>query len=95
MERVTLKTYAVKHKLSMFSVMKMVKSGKLMSEVVQEKGREVIYILYGEQSEKEIEEQIIPVESSTDIRMYDELMFLKKEVNLLKKEIEDLKKRIS
>ena len=69
MERITLKAYAVKHKLSIFNVMKMVKTEKVKSEVFTEKGREVTYILYDEESEEEIQEQIVPREKyrrSTD-----------------------------
>ena len=45
MEKMTLKQYAVKHKLSLFNVVKMVKNGKLQSETVEENGKEVTYIL--------------------------------------------------
>ena len=95
MERMTIKAYAVKHKLSIFNVMKMVKSGKVKSEVFQEKGREVTYILYDEKSEKEIQEQIVPIENKKEIQMADELKLLKQEVALLRKEVEALKKAIS
>ena len=33
MERIGIKAYAVKHKLSIFNVMKMIKSGKVKSEI--------------------------------------------------------------
>ena len=45
MERMTMKRYAVKHKLSLFNVVKMIKSGQLKSETVEENGKEVTYIL--------------------------------------------------
>jgi len=45
MERMTMKKYAVKHKLSLFNVVKMIKSGQLKSETVEENGKEVTYIL--------------------------------------------------
>jgi hypothetical protein len=98
MERMTIKAYAVKHKLSIFNVMKMVKSGKVKSEVFQEKGREVTYILYDEKSEKEIQEQIIPIvpmENKNEMQMAEELRLLKQEVQWLRKEVETLKKVIS
>lgn len=41
----TMKRYAVKHKLSLFNVVKMIKSGQLKSETVEENGKEVTYIL--------------------------------------------------
>jgi hypothetical protein len=101
MERMTIKAYAVKHKLSIFNVMKMVKSGKVKSEVFQEKGREVTYILYDEKSEKGIQEQIVPIEPmepmepKKEIQMAEELKLLKQEVQWLRKEVETLKKTIS
>ena len=95
MERMTIKAYAVKHKLSIFNVMKMVKSGKVRSEVFQEKGREVTYILYDEKSEKEIQEQIVPIENKKEIEMVEELKQLKQEIQWLRKEVEALKEAIS
>jgi len=97
MERMTIKAYAVKHKLSIFNVMKMVKSGKVKSEVFQEKGREITYILYDEKSEKEIQEQIVPIEieNKKESHMAEELSQLKQEVQWLRKEVEVLKKAIS
>ena len=79
MERITIKAYAVKHKLSIFNVMKMVKSGKVKSEVFNEKGREVTYILFDEETEKEIKEQIVPMEQKEDLMLREEIKFLRKE----------------
>ena len=95
MEKITIKAYAVKHKLSIFNVMKMVKSGTVKSEVSEENGKEVIYILYDHQSEKEIQEQIVPIEHKKEMQMAEELRQLKKEVHFLRKEVEALKKAIS
>jgi len=90
----TIKAYAVKNKLSIFNVMKMVKSGKVKSEVFQEKGREVTYILYDEESEKEIREQIVPIENKQDLQMAEAFNMLKREVQALRAEVELLKKKI-
>ena len=94
MERITIKAYAVKHKLSIFNVMKMVKAGKVKSEVFQEKGREVTYILFDEETEKEIKEQIVPVEQKEDFMLREEIKFLRKEIQLLREDVEVLKKKI-
>ena len=98
MERITIKAYAVKHKLSMFNVMKMVKSGQVKSEVVNEEGREVTYILFDEKSEKEIEEKIVPNDMSmaekNDVSLAEAVRLLKMEVQALREEVESLKKRI-
>jgi len=48
MEKLTIKKYAVKHKKSIFAVMKMVKENKLASETIEENGKEVLYILLDE-----------------------------------------------
>ncbi|MEA3433204.1 MAG: hypothetical protein U9R13_01320 [Campylobacterota bacterium] len=94
MERITIKAYAVKHKLSIFNVMKMVKSGKVKSEVFQEKGREVTYILFDEETEKEIQEQIVPMEHKEEFMLREEMKFLRKEIQLLRKDVEELKKKL-
>ena len=94
MERMSIKAYAVKHKLSIFNIMKMIKSGKVKSEVFQEKGRDVTYILYDEQSENEIEEQIIPIENKEEVQVLEALRILTQEVQALRKEIEDLKQKL-
>jgi len=94
MERIGIKAYAVKHKLSIFNVMKMIKSGKVKSEIFEEKGREVTYILYDDESENEIEEQIISRENKEEVQILESLRVLTQEVQALRKEIEDLKKKI-
>ncbi len=94
MERITIKAYAVKHKLSIFNVMKMLKSGKVKSEVFNEKGREVTYILFDEETEKEIKEQIVPMEQKEDLMLREEIKFLRKEIQLLREDVEVLKKKI-
>jgi polyhydroxyalkanoate synthesis regulator phasin len=94
MERMSIKAYAVKHQLSMFNVMKMIKSGKVKSEVFQEKGRDVTYILYDEQSENKIKEQIIPIENKQEVQVLEILRILTQEVQALRKEIEELKEKL-
>lgn len=87
-----MKAYAVKHKLSTFNVMKMVTSGKLQSEILNEEGRDVTYILFDEETEKEIRAQIVPLEQKEEIKIYEELNFLRKEIQRLRKDVEELKK---
>ncbi len=94
MQQVTIKAYAVSHKLSIFNVMKMVKSGKLKTEVVEENGKETTYILLDDETEKEIKEQIIPLKEKVENRLAEEVQSLRKEVVFLRQEIETLKKRI-
>ena len=94
LERMTIKAYAVKHKLSIFNVMKMMKSGKIKSEVFNEKGRDVTYILFDEETEKEISEQIVPMGQKEDLVLREEIKFLRKEIQHLRKDVEELKKRL-
>jgi hypothetical protein len=94
LEKITIKAYAVKHKLSIFNVMKMVKSGKVKSEVFNEEGREVTYILFDEETEREIREQIVPMEQKKDLMLSEELKFLRKEIQLLKEDVAELKKKL-
>ena len=78
--------------MSLFNVVKMVKSGELKSETVTEEGREVIYILVDDPEEISPEEQIKEGSSSYDGDiMHQELLSLQKEVMMLKKEVENLK----
>ena len=94
MERMTIKAYATKHKLSIFNVMKMIKSDKVKSEIFQEKGREVTYILYDEKSESEVQKQIISRENKQEVQIFETLRVLTQEVQALRKEVEDLKQKI-
>ncbi len=93
-QRVTIKAYAIKHKLSIFNVMKMVKSRKLKTDIVEEDGKEVTYILRDEAIEKEIQKGIVPIEEKDDASLKEMIRVLQKEVRLLREEIEVLKKRL-
>ena len=94
MQKVTIKAYAVSHKLSIFNVMKMLKAGKLKSEVVEEEGREVTYILLDDKIEDEIKEGIVTVEKVGEAKLQEEMKMLTNEVQLLRAEIEALKKKL-
>ena len=94
MQKVTIKAYAVSHKLSIFNVMKMVKSGKLKSEVVEKEGKEVTYILLDEKIEEEIKKGIVTVEKSAQSKLQEEMKMLRDEVELLKFEIDVLKRKL-
>ena len=93
-KKVTIKAYAVSHKLSIFNVMKMVKSDKLKSEVIEEKGKEIIYILLDEAIEAEVKKGIISIEKKGEEKLQEEMKILTDEVKLLRAEIEVLKKKL-
>ena len=94
MQKVTIKAYAVKHKLSIFNVMKMVKAGKLKTDVEDVNGKEVTYIVIDEAIESEIEKGIVPIEKKGDVKLQEEMKMLSKELSLLRAEIEALKKKL-
>lgn len=94
MQRMTIKAYAVKHKLSIFNVMKMVKSGKLKTDSIEENGKEVTYIVLDETIEKEVQEGIVPIEEKERASEKEMIKLLQKEVRLLREELDALKKRL-
>ena len=94
MEKVTIKTYAVTHKLSIFNVMKMVKSSKLKSEIIKENGKETIYIVLDDEIEKEVKKSIVPMEQQEEATLKEIVKTLQKEMKILREEIEVLKKKI-
>ncbi len=92
MEKMSIKQYALKHKLSIFNVMKMVKSGKLNTIIEEEEGREVTYILLDEKIEKDIKKGIVSLDERESATIKEEIRQLKEEVKRLKDEVEMLKK---
>ena len=94
MEKITIKAYAVKHKLSIFNVMKMVKSGKLKTTVEEENSKEITYILLDDKIEEEVEKSIVPMSERESATIKKELKQLRIEIVALKNEIALLKKAI-
>ena len=92
MEKLSLKAYAVKNKMSLFSVVKLVKSGKVKSSTEEVDGKDVTYVL--------LEDEVNNSSVKSDTNEVENLPFdiekeLKKlmiEVASLKEEIEKLKK---
>lgn len=94
MEKVTLKAYAVKHKLSLFNVVKMTKSGQVPTETIVENGKDVVYILIDEEIENKVTQTIESTKDKEPYSLRKENVRLKKEIEKLKKEITLLKKRV-
>ena len=94
METITIKAYAVKHKLSIFNVMKMVKSGKLKSTVVEENGKEHTYIMLDDGIEEEIQKSIVPSDEKDTKGLNEDVRLLKHEVAKLREEIVQLSKKL-
>jgi len=92
MEKMTLKAYAVKHKMSMFNVVKLVKSGKVRSETVEEDGKNVIYIFEEAELEPSVENETPVGGEEKPEGLLRRVAALEEEIGLLRKEIEMLKK---
>ena len=93
MDKVTIKSYAVQHKLSIFNVMKMVKSGKLKSVLEEVDGKEVTYILLDEITEEEVKKAIVPLTERESASIKEELKALRAEIRILKEDIAMLKEK--
>lgn len=92
MEKLTIKAYATKHKLSHFNVIKMVKQGAVKSETEVENGKEVVYIL----NDETVSEKIVKpsrVKKPEEV-MQAEIDALKKEVQWLHHELTQLKEKL-
>jgi hypothetical protein len=95
MEKLTIKAYAVQHKLSIFNVVKLVKTGKLKTSVENENGKEITYIILDNETEREIKQgTIVSTSKSTLSSLEKEINLLKKELKLLREEIHILKKKL-
>jgi len=94
MKKISIKAYAVKHKLSIFNVMKMVKSGKLKSKTEEEKGKEITYILLDEKIEEEVKKGIVPISNANNTTLEIEVSKLAMEVKQLRVELDIIKKAL-
>ena len=90
MEKITLREYAKRKKLSYFAVMKMVRNGDVKSETVMEDGKEVPYVLYDEveESTKKVVEK-----ESPEMSLEEENALLKQEIKALKEALARCNKR--
>lgn len=94
MEKLTIKAYAAKHKLSIFDVVKMTKSGELQTQSAVENGKETLYILIDDDVGNKVNESIVQESKKESYSLRKEMERLKQEVKELKKEIALLKKRV-
>ncbi|MCK5855778.1 MAG: hypothetical protein KAG56_11200 [Sulfurovaceae bacterium] len=92
MEKVTLREYAKRRKLSYFKVMKMVRGGELKSETVNEEGKEVAYILMDDEIEKEITKNM-QEQGGKELSLQEENALLKEEILKLKEALERCNRR--
>lgn len=94
MEKVSIKAYAARHKLSIFNVVKMTKSGQLPTETVEENGKDIVYILIDKDVENEVTKSIVRGEKKEPYGLKKENERLRKEIEKLKEEIVALKNRV-
>jgi len=91
MEKMTMKAYAVKHKLSLFNVVKLVKSGKLKSETVTEEGKEKIYVIVDENEAGGVKEAVTRTQSTEEKGLEARVAQLEAEIKMLRREIDALR----
>ena len=94
MEKLTIKAYAARHKLSIFNVVKMTKSGQLPTQTVVENDKETVYILIDDKIENEVKKGIVKDTDKEPYSLRKENERLKKEIQKLKEEIAVLKNRV-
>jgi flagellar motility protein MotE (MotC chaperone) len=94
MEKLSIKAYAVRHKLSIFNVVKMTKSGQLPTESIVENGKDVVYILIDDAVENKVKKSIVREGNKEPYSLRKENERLKKEIEKLKEEIAVLKNRV-
>ncbi len=86
-----MKAYAVKHKLSLFNVVKLVKSGKVKSETVTEDGKEKVYIVADDNETLTQEEVKTAPQGKVQEALETRVANLEAEVKLLRRELQALK----
>jgi len=91
MKYMTLKEYAIKNKISMFNVMKMVKSNQLKTITREENGKEVMYIVDEPISSNQPIESKEDTKSTNQEELLSEIDTLKNEVAKLRAELNRLK----
>ncbi len=91
MQKLTVKAYAKKHKLSIYNVIKMTRTGELQTVTEEENGKEVVYILVDDETEAKLQKVIIHQNPPKSLK--EENMLLRAEIKRLKEELEKCKKR--
>jgi len=94
MEKLTIKAYAKRHKLSIFNVVKMTKSGQLPTQTSVEDDKETVYVLIDNTVENEVQKGIVKESDKEPYSLRQENARLKKEIEKLREEIAVLKKRV-
>jgi len=91
MQLLTTKEYATKNKISIFNVMKMVKSQQLKTITKEENGKEIVYILPDDSNISQPQDATTQEDKEEYSSMQDEITQLKDEVAKLRSELNRLK----
>jgi predicted RNase H-like nuclease (RuvC/YqgF family) len=91
MQHLTIKEYAIKHKISIFNVMKMVKSQQLKTITKEENGKEVVYILPNDTSDTTPQQSPSKDIETNQTSLQEEIKQLQEEVAKLRSELNRLK----
>jgi len=92
MEKVNLREYAKRKKLSYFTVMKLVRNGEVKSATVHENGKDVPYIIIDDEVKKEVDSKIAKKDCQK-MTIEEENALLKQEVIKLKEALERCNRR--
>ena len=95
MKKIPARDYAREHRISLFEVIRKANRGELRSEIIEEKGHKVTYILLEEEG-KSSEENRQKKKSETkqegkdfdETRLYKQLESMEEEIRTLRKMIE-------
>ncbi len=91
MQKLTIKQYATKYKLSIYNVIKMTKSGELNIETVEENGKEKVYILLEDLPKQKLKKE--PKQEKSYKNLQEENDLLKEEIKRLKKALKLCKQK--
>jgi len=91
MERVSVREYARRRKLSIFQVIRKINRGELKSESVEENGVKVQYVLIDDSSDDNdspAKEELSPESGAAQSSLSDEIALLRRRVEELEKIID-------
>ena len=95
MQLLTAKEYATKNKISIFNVMKMIKSQQLKTIIKEEDGKEMVYILLDNSNSSQVQDTTIQEDNSKQTPLQDEITQLKGEVTKLNNEVKKLRSELN
>ncbi len=93
MKKMTLKTYATQHKISIFKTVKLVRTGKLKSVTEEVNGKEILYILEESPALQALSD--FPKIKSIEEQLKEDIIALQITIQELQKENQKLKERIN